>query len=463
MMDSSLSLSEYAEYVTDVAYPAHFHREIMPVWLVSTLQALGRQAPDISASYTWLELGCGVGLSTLIAAACNPDGQFIGIDFSQREIEKAQKIADEAGLQNVQFIRQDLQTCALQANTLPQPDCDFIVTHGVYSWVSELDRQAIHRIVAQRLKPAGVAYLSYMSQPGAVSFAAAQKLMRMHSLRIAGDSAQKAQASMDLVLDLARQGAGYFIEHPAIQREMERANHMSPAYMAHEFLSEEWHSLHISDVMRELGRVECEYAGSATLLDNIDAVSVPSGIQPMLVNMQQQGVGVEQLETVRDIARNQNQRRDLYQKLHSDGRPCVQSPAQHREVLLSQRVMALPAAPQHLGTQGELVLETRIGPVKIPVATLSPLMEALSESPKTYAELARLPAYRSNPGLISQLLQVLTWNGWTHFMRPALANAPKLQYAHERAKSLAQVLNQEGFARWQLLPQIGSAVELMKN
>ena len=37
----------------------------------------------------------------------------------------------------------------------------------------------------------------------------------------------------------------------------------------------------------------------------------------------------------------------------------------------------------------------------------------------SYAELARLPAYAHQPGLISQLLQVLAWAGWLHVLLPA--------------------------------------------
>lgn len=444
-------------YITDVAYPVHFHREVMPIWLVSTLQALGRCAPDIRKNYTWLELGCSSGLSVLMAAAANPLGHFIGVDFSAREIQKARRMAERARLRNVEFVCQNLQEYAKQAASKMQPDCDFIVTHGVYSWISEANQQAVRHIVAKRLKPGGVSYLAYMSHPGSVSFAAAQKLMRMVSQQVVGDSAHKAQAGMNVLKNLALHGAGYFIEHPAIQREMERAHRMDPAYMAHEFLNEEWHSLHVSDVIQDFAIAGCEYAGSASLLDNIDAVSIPSGIQPLLASMQRQGAGVAQLETARDIARNQNQRRDIYQKTGSSGNNML-SEVQHRNALLSQRVMLLPAAPQRLDVRADLVLETRIGPVKVPMLHIEPLVGALRQGSKTYAELAQLPAYVHNPGFVSQLLQVLAWNGWLHFMLPEQSEANIKQYVQESVQCLTQALDEEGITGWKLLPSIGSAV-----
>lgn len=444
-------------YITDVAYPAHFHREIMPVWLVCTLQALGRHTPDLRQPFTWLELGCGMGLSTLVAAACHPQGRFIGVDFSAREIDTARQLAQQAGLHNVEFVCESLSETAAHALGTGTPDCDFIVTHGVYSWISEADRQAIDRCIEQRLRPGGIAYVAYMSHPGSASFAAAQKLMRMASQHLPGDSASRARSSMNLLQHLARNGAGYFIEHPAIQREMERADQMDDAYMAHEFLNAEWHSLHVSDVMARFVAAGCEYAGSATLLDNIDAISIPAQMQPVLAQMQRQGADAAALETTRDIARNQNQRRDLYQKTAPHGNRL--GPDAHRTALLAQQVMRLPAAPaaDALSAPSELVLQTRIGPVAVPMPQLTPLLQALRQGPCHYADLARLPAYARNPGFISQLLQVLVWNGWLHFM------PPPCPVASTNAQTLQAVLAHAGFGQWQLLPEAGTAIEKMEK
>lgn len=457
-MPASLVTAEPVDgYITDVAYPAHFHREIMPVWLVNTLAALGRRAPDIGQSFSWLELGCGAGLSTLIAAAANPAGHFTGIDANPREIARAQALADDAGLRNARFICQSLQAAAEAASAQERESCDFIVTHGVYSWVSEANRQAIERIIATRLKPAGVAYVAYMSHPGSASFAAAQKLMGMAARQASGNSAAKARAGMALLQSLSGAGAGYFIEHPSMQREMERAGQMDDAYMAHEFLNAHWHAFHVADVMARFAGIGCEYAGSAAPLENIDAVSLPQGVQAIVAELRRQGADTALLETVRDIARNQNQRRDLYQKTPAGGSNLL-TPDQHRQALLAQRVMLLPGAPAGAGGAGELVLDTRIGPVQLPMRHVQPLLSALRQGPRSYAELARLPAYATNPGFVSQLLQTLAWAGWLHFVVPAASGAGGDLQA--RAQRLQRALGQANLAKWTVIGEAGSAVAL---
>ncbi|KAF1019933.1 MAG: putative protein RP789 [Paracidovorax wautersii] len=400
-------------YLTDVDYPRHFHRETMPVWLASVMTALGRRALDLARPYVWLELGCGSGLNAVIAAAANPRGQFIGIDFNERAIAQAQALAAAAGIGNVRF-----HVMRFDGDASLLPLCDFIVCHGVYSWVAPAERQAIQRIVASRLKPAGLLYLAYMSQPGASAFAAAQRFMRLATARQAGDSAQRATAGLALLQRMAQGGAGYFVEHPAALREVERMAAQGNAdYLAHELLNAHWDALHVADVMQDMDTADCDYAGSALPLDNIDAVSLPANTQPLLAELRQGGADTAQLETFKDIARNQNQRRDLYQRRGAHSQLTAD---EHRAALLAQRWRLLPAAAAQATAgsgSGELAFDTRIGPVRLPLAHAAPLLDALRQGPQSYAELAGLPAYARQPGFLNPLLQCLAWSGWVHALR----------------------------------------------
>lgn len=411
-------------YVVDRVYPRHFHREMLPVWLVNTATALGRRASDLTQPFTWLELGCGSGLSAVVAAAAHPHAQFIGVDFNEAAIAQAQALAEAAGLRNVRFHALSFAQ-ALEADAALLPACDFIVTHGVYSWVSEANRQAIGQLVAQRLKPGGLMYVAYMSQPGATSFSAAQRLMRLATQHHTGSSsAERAQQALALVQQLAAAGAGYFSEHPSAVRELQRLADDEIDYVAHELLNAHWEALHVSDVMAGFEAAGCEWLGSATPLENIDTVSVPAGTQPLLAELVRSGASAAAIETFKDVARNQRQRRDIYQRAHAQ-QAHVLSPDAHRDALLAQRVALLPAAslPNAGATKGELSFDTQIGPVRLPIALVAPLLAALQSGPRSYAELARLPAYAGQPGFISQLLQMLAWAGWLHFMQAASAEA----------------------------------------
>ena len=448
-------------YITEVVYPDHFHRETMPVWLVSALQALGRRAPDLSGRYTWLDLGCGTGVSTLVAAAANPGGRFIGVDFNAAGIAQARALAQASGIYNVDFIESSFDTL-LEGGGPLLPPCDFIVSHGVYSWVGPRARQAMHGLVGAALRPGGVFYVSYITHPGAASFGAAQRMLSLLARGAPGTPQDKALLGVAWLKRMAEGGAGYFTEHASAAREVARLGEMDAAYLAHEFLNHDWEAFHVGDVMAAMEAAGCEYAGSASLLENIDALSIPGGMAPVMADAHRAGWTPAQMETARDIARNQNQRRDLYQKSADTGN--LLTPDAHRRVLLEQSVMLLPRAPSANEVEAqpggaELSFDTPIGPVRIPAAAIRPLLHALRQGPRRYAELAALPEYRGNPGVISQLLQVLAWVGWAHFLRPDAGRTAVADEIQVRLDALLEARSRKGpLPRHRLLPAIGSAV-----
>jgi SAM-dependent methyltransferase len=107
-----------------------------------------------------LELGCAGGMNLLPLAERFPDSEFLGVDFSAKHIEIAETAQRAAGIRNAQFLCADLR------NFLPQQDrYDYIIAHGVYSWVAADVRDRLLHLCARSLKPAGIAYVSYNVYP----------------------------------------------------------------------------------------------------------------------------------------------------------------------------------------------------------------------------------------------------------------------------------------------------------
>lgn len=441
-MDSAASSLD--GYLAEVEYPSHFHRETMPVWLVSVLTALGRRAPDLGRPYAWLELGCGAGLNTLVAAAANPSGHFIGIDFNADAIARARALAQSAGIANAVFHCLSFEAAATSADDL-LPPCDFIVTHGVYSWVSPANRQAIHRIVQRRLSPDGVFHVCYMSQPGNASLAAAQRLVLAHARSGSGRSDQRIAAALAFLQQLRAAGTGYFAENPGVAKQIDVMLREDPTYLAHELLTEHWQPQHVADVIAAMAQAGCRYVGSATPLENIDAVSIPAATQPLLASLREPAL----IETAKDIARNQSQRRDLYQRAEGN-QPRTLSAQAHRNALLDQTWAALPAAP----AGGGLRFETRIGPVDGPAELFGPLLQALASGPQTLRRLAQLPTYATQPGVLNMACQTLLWAGLAHPLAPAVADAqPQPAWALNRALAA-----DDAASGWLVAPALGTAL-----
>lgn len=408
-----MSMSHREGYVVDVPYPLHFYKEMQPTWLAYVVNTLGCVAPDMQEAYTYCELGCGGGINLLVAAACNPLGRFIGVDFNPLHIQAARAAAQQAGLSNVEFIETSFEDFAQQH----QGPLDFIVAHGVWSWLPPQAKRAILQVVHAHLKPQGLLYLQYMCFPGAARLVALQKVLQEVARATGGSSAHSATQGVALLRQLAQAGAGLFIDNPEIESELAALEKENPEYIAHDFLTDHWQPEHSADVHRLLGQMGMSYIGSANCLENMDSLSVPGNVQPVLANLPSRSLK----ETVRDVARNQNQRMDVFQK-----QPQTLDGADHLRVLNSVMFAALEGMP----APGALEFQTPIGRIPGPRELLGPLMQRLQSGPQSFAQLCQVPVFAQEPGLLLQSLNLLMWNGFVHPQRidgTVASAAPALQ------------------------------------
>ena len=88
------------------------------------------RAPQRS-SMNYLELGYGQGVSANLHAADNPRGEFWGTDFNPDHALYARSLARQSGV-SAQWLELGFEAML----DTPTPPFDFIVLHGVWSWVS---------------------------------------------------------------------------------------------------------------------------------------------------------------------------------------------------------------------------------------------------------------------------------------------------------------------------------------
>src|SRR5262245_7390380 len=93
-----------------------------------------------------VELGCGDGTNLLALGFYNPESTFTGIDSSATALHIARETARCLKLNNVQFVLQDVYDVEP-----PQSQFDYVIAHGLYSWVSEDVRDAILNFCSQSL------------------------------------------------------------------------------------------------------------------------------------------------------------------------------------------------------------------------------------------------------------------------------------------------------------------------
>lgn len=82
---------------------------------------------DIEPGETVLDLGCGAGIDTLIAARrTGPSGRVLALDFLPEMLRRTAAAAEEAGLENVEVVEGEMEDIPLPDNSV-----DHIISNGV--------------------------------------------------------------------------------------------------------------------------------------------------------------------------------------------------------------------------------------------------------------------------------------------------------------------------------------------
>jgi SAM-dependent methyltransferase len=384
-------------YITDIPYTAGFFRELAPPYLHLLSLLMGvRAAPIVEREYSYCELGCGQGLGTLIAAAANPLGRFVGYDFNPAQIAKANDLAERAGLANVKFVEESFAALAARGEA-DGSKFDVVVLHGIYSWISVDNRRHIVEFIRARLKPGGMVYVSYNCMPGWAAFAPVQRLMREFAKRRPGRSDKSVVAAMEFVNQLAGKGARYLRANEPVLKNLARMADKDKTYLAHEYLNQHWEALYHVDVARDMEEARLEYVGSATISDNIVALSAPPEVSAMLA-----GADSAMAETVKDFSVNRQFRRDLFVR-----GPVRLSAAQFVHELGAVRfTLTIPAE------RTTLKLTTAAGELSSNEPIVKPLLEALKAGDASFAEMAALPELSAAPPWqVAQALSLLVESG----------------------------------------------------
>jgi predicted O-methyltransferase YrrM len=291
-------------YVLDASYADTFFQELSPAWLNYARAINGVPQKPLDRPFTYLELGAGFGHSTVVNAAACPHGEFHACDFNPEHIAGGRRYADALDLTNVQFHEASFESLA----TTGLPEFDFIVLHGVYSWVGAASRTAIRRIIRDKLAPGGLVYVSYNCMPGWAAEMPVRRLLVELASASTGDSADKMRHAVETLAQMSR-NTRFFEANPEAARAIESYEKVPANYLAHEFLNETWQPFYSVDVADEMAAdAQVSLLGSATLADN----------HPMLVLDEASAQALKSLATPRqlhlamDFAANRRFRRDLF-------------------------------------------------------------------------------------------------------------------------------------------------------
>jgi len=212
-------------------YSADSIPQSAPGRLAAIARLFGLRPPPLTRARV-LEIGCGAAGNLIPFAAVHPEAQVVGIDLSEVAIAQGRRLVRAAGIENVELVAGDI--AAVDVATLGQ--FDYIIAHGVYSWVPESVQDAILSLTRNALTPDGVAYISYNVYPGWKSKEIVRDAMRFAG-RDSGSAEQQvidARVMVDFLEDVAPPATPLA---RAVAEFRDRDNGFEDSYLVHDELA----------------------------------------------------------------------------------------------------------------------------------------------------------------------------------------------------------------------------------
>ncbi|MBW8330354.1 MAG: class I SAM-dependent methyltransferase [Thiobacillus sp.] len=225
--------------------------ETQPDFLAAVARLHGFEASDPRHARI-LELGCAQGGNLIPLAWRWPESECVGVELSRVQAEAGMAFIQRLGLPNVRVLHGDLAA-------LPDDlgEFDFIIAHGVFSWVPPSVQQALLEACRRHLSPQGIAYVSFNVAAG---WQALQPLRAALIERTSAELPAPARFQQALrVLDaLESEWAD-----AALLKEIAYLKTAAPSYLFHEYLAEFNVPMPFAEFAAQLDRHGLRYVGEA--------------------------------------------------------------------------------------------------------------------------------------------------------------------------------------------------------
>jgi SAM-dependent methyltransferase len=374
-------------YVADVNYSFGYYTELNPLRARMVLLNAGLAPPRSGVA---CELGFGQGVSANIHAAAS-DTLWWGTDFNPSHAAGAQQLAAASGAPAQLFDAAFADFC--QRPDLP--DFDSIGVHGVWSWISDDNRAVIVDFLRRKLKPGGLAYVSYNSLPGHAPMVPLRHLLMRHSEVMGAPGlglVPRIDAALEFAKGLLAQGPAFAAALPVLAARLERIVGEDRHYLAHEYFNRDWRPMHFDEMAALLAGAKLSFAGSAHYLDHIPLLNLTEAQHGFLNEIPDPAFR----ETVHDLIVNQQFRRDYFVKgpLRLSSLDRFETAMAERFVLTTKRDKVVLTAA---GSAGEKTLRDDI---------YVPILDALADGqPKSFGEL--LETFGQGAGGFVQIFEAL--------------------------------------------------------
>ncbi|MCM3875138.1 MAG: class I SAM-dependent methyltransferase [Thermoanaerobaculia bacterium] len=207
-----------------------------------------------------LELGCGNGGNLIPMAYVLPESTFLGLDAARSAVAQGREQIAALGLTNVTLLHADL----LDSSDLGT--FDYVIAHGLYSWVPPPVQERVLAIASESLAPNGVAYVSYNALPGCHVRNAMRQMMRWH-VRGIEEPAVRINQARGLVRFLGEAAPAHPLFSAILKETLQNQGKQRDAVLFHDDLSEINEPLLFADFIERAGRHRLKFLSEADYPD----------------------------------------------------------------------------------------------------------------------------------------------------------------------------------------------------
>ena len=249
-------------------YQSKAFAQSQPARLGAIAQLFGLDVAPLATARV-LELGCASGGNIIPHALRYPNATFVGVDLARTQVAAGRSRIARLGLTNVEIRCQSFTEIGEELGSF-----DYIICHGVYSWVPAAVQDAIFKIIRARLSPVGIACISYNVLPG---WRMLQPLRDAFLLEVPDhiDSLGRVARARELLTFLSSATPDTGPYGNMLRIWAERLSTLPDDYLAHEFLEEMNHPSTVRDFAANASHnglgflAECELA--SMILENYGA------------------------------------------------------------------------------------------------------------------------------------------------------------------------------------------------
>ena len=220
--------------------------------------------PKDSRKARVLELGSSFGGNIITQALYNPEAEFIGVDLTAEQVKKGNEVIEKIGLTNIKLLEKNI----LDVNE-DLGKFDYIIVHGVFSWVPEDVKDKIIKICNENLTEEGIAYISYNTYPGwkepdkiREMMIYANKYFPNISL---GDKNQRGKTFISIVAEQMKSYNDIAEKKGDFIKQIEEVIEMQDYYVAHEYLEHFNHPLYLNEFVDLLKKENLQYVSDVAL------------------------------------------------------------------------------------------------------------------------------------------------------------------------------------------------------